>query len=191
MSNGKFLDGLQSLGRKLKESKLGPLAGVILGETPVGKIGRIIKGAAEILGTDPDPDAITTAMENATADQRIALLELQAREIESDNETSRNMEDNVTSRHAADMASQSYLSANIRPVVTISLMVFFFLYVAATTVAAFIVFYHKGSLDQALIGLVTTLGFQLVGMLGTAIAFYFGFRGYENAKLGKPRDRHA
>lgn len=184
-----FATRLQNLGRKLRESKLGPLAGVVLGETPVGKIGRVIKGAAEILGTEEDPDAVGAALRDATPEQRLALLELAARETEAREETSRREMDNLTARHAADMASQSWLSTNIRPVVTVALTAFFLLYVVVCVAIATVYYHLHRELDRELTGFLQHLGMQIVGLLSVAIGFYFGSRAMENLRLGKPRDR--
>lgn len=184
-----FLDRLQTLGKKFKDSKLPELAGVILGETPLGKVGRIIKGASEILGTDDDPEAVGDALASATPEQRAALLELAARETEAREETARNEADNLTARHTADMHSQSWLSQNIRPVVTMALLVFFFIY---STVASGIILwlYHaKDEIDSAVTAYLVNIGLQIVGLLTVAIGFYFGSRAVENLQLGKPRDR--
>lgn len=184
-----LLDGLQKLGKKLKQSKLPDLAGVILGETPVGKVGRIIKRASEILGTPEDPEAIADALATATPEQRQALLELQVRETEALAGVATNEADNLTARHAADMASQSWLSINIRPIVTVVLLGFFLVYVMACVVIGTVCYSRCAELDRELAGFLEHLGMQIVALLSVAISFYFGARAVENIRMGKPRDR--
>lgn len=121
MSDRSIFRGLHNLGRKLKESKLDDLGKLIIGETPIGKIGRIVIGAAEILGTEEDPDAIAEALETATPEQKVALAELATREKEAAYADRANDRDNITARHAADMLSDNALSKNLRPSVCIAL----------------------------------------------------------------------
>lgn len=114
----------QALGRvfdALKRTKLDEVAGVLLRDTVIGKAGRVIKGISEIFGGSEDPDVLAKAIEDATPAQRVALLELAAREREAELETIRNEQDNVTARHASDMLSDSRLSKSLRPSVCIAL----------------------------------------------------------------------
>jgi len=67
----------------------------------------------------------------------------------------------VTSRHAADMQSDNFLSKNIRPASLIILTIAFFVFVIA-------------DVREAHIEAITTL-------LQTAFGFYFGFRGVEKS----------
>lgn len=176
-----FLDRLQTLGKKLKESKLPQLAGIVLGETSIGKVGRIIKGAAEILGTDEDPDAIAEALAGATPEQRAALLELSVRETEAVEETEREIQRQTTARHAADMMGDSLLSKNLRPVLCIALNAAAVAY--SYTILIVVILgqilevnlnvgdYSRGLIANALTALWTAAG--------AANVFYFGGRTLE------------
>lgn len=162
MSLGTFLG-------KLKNSKLLDLVGIVASETPVGKIGRIIKGAATILGTDEDPAAIDAALVNATPDQRAAILEMAVREHESDNETTRALSADVTARHSADMTSDSWMSKNIRPIVLATTLG---AYLILVFVAAFLLPLDRAELVTALVAGVSTVLMAQVG-------FYFSGRSGE------------
>jgi len=165
-----FIDGLQKLGKKLKDSKLGPLAGVILGE-----------GAAEILGTDEDPDAIGEALESATPEQREALLSLAVRETEAREETEREIQKQTTARHAADMMGDSALSKATRPTLCIGL-------VGASVAYSYLILFfvilgqifglslNVGDFAKELIMHSVT---ALWTATGGALAFYFGGRTVE------------
>jgi hypothetical protein len=173
-----FLDRLQTLGKKLKDSKLPELAGVILGETPIGKVGRIIKGAAEILGTDADPDAIAEALEGATPEQRAALLELTVREREAEEKTEREIQRQTTARHAADILSDSALSKATRPTLCIGLVAASVAYSYA--ILLFVVLGQIFGLSLNLGDFAKELIMHSVTALwtatGGALAFYFGGR---------------
>lgn len=176
-----LLDRIQSLGKKLKDSKLGPLAGLILGETPLGTAGRILKGAAEILGTDDDPDAIAEALDAATPEQREALLSLAVRETEAREETEREIQRQTTARHAADMLSDSVLSKSVRPTLCIGL-------VAAAVAYSYVILFfvilgqifglslNVGEFAKELIMHSVT---ALWTATGGALAFYYGGRTME------------
>jgi hypothetical protein len=163
------MSNLGGLIGKLKNSKLLDLVGLVAAETPFGKIGRVIKGASIILGTDEDPDAIDEALVTATPEQRAAILELGVRERESDNETTRALSADVTARHATDMVSDSWMSKNIRPIVLATTLGAYLLLVF---IAAFCLPLDRADLVTALVAGVSTVLMAQVG-------FYFSGRSGE------------
>lgn len=176
-----FIDGLQKLGKKFKESKIPGLVGVVLGETPFGKVGRIIKGAAEILGTDADPSAVADAWDGATIEQRLQIAELTARETEAIEETEREIQKQTTARHAADMLGDSALSKSVRPTLCIGLVAASVAYSYA--ILAFIILGQVFGLSLNLGDFAKELIMHSVTALwtatGGALAFYFGGRTVE------------
>lgn len=164
-----------------------PTLGTALGGPAGGLIGAAL---GTILGVDAGDDtALDAAIASASPDTLVKLRELEAQVATAELSATENETNNLTARHAADMQSQSWLSQNIRPFVTVALLTFFFAYVTVSTIALFWHFIKAGVVDQNLNALITMFGLQIVTLLTTAIGFYFGFRGYENYKLGKPRDR--
>lgn len=168
--------------------KLGlPALGTAIGGPAGGVIASTIGG---LLGVDgKDGDAIETALANASPETLAKLKEIEASIAIAENETARNESDNVTARHAADMNSQSWLSQNIRPFTLVAMLAFWFLWTLATAIVVCVFYIQSGEVSEAITGFFITVGMQIVGLLGTVVAFYFGSRGIENVKLGKARDR--
>jgi hypothetical protein len=164
---------------KLKDSKLFDLVGVVAAETPFGKIGRIIKGASVILGTDDNPEAVDAALANATPEQRAALMELAVRERESDNETTRALSADARGVHQVDMGSDSWMAKNIRPIV---LAVTLSAYLVLVFIVTFLL-----PLDRTELAIAILAGVS--GLLTAQVGFYFGGRTGEKVTtmLRRPR----
>jgi hypothetical protein len=79
---------------------------------PLG--GMAMAAIAEKLGVPPTPSAVTQALKD-TPDLALKLKEIDAKEYEVE-------QTNLTERLKADMASDSWLSKNIRPMVLIFLL---------------------------------------------------------------------
>ena len=85
----------------------------------------------------------------------------------------------ITSRHAADMKSDNWLSKSVRPLILVFLTV-------ATVVLAYMTIF---TLDEARIAIIDPWVDLLKVLLITAYSFYFGSRGFEkvqNIKEKKP-----
>jgi hypothetical protein len=76
--------------------------------------GKIVGSIAEKLGVPPTVDAVTAQLE-ANPDLALKLREIDVREFEAEQKA-------VSDRWAADMASDSWLSKNIRPMTLIYLL---------------------------------------------------------------------
>jgi hypothetical protein len=114
----------------------------------------------------PNPEAKAQALaELAKLEQQGKLAELQADNIENQE---------LTKRQEADMASDSWLSKNIRP---LSLVALFFAYIIFAIMSAF--------------GINTNDNYtMLLGQWGQlAFGFYFGSRGLE--KIAEIRSKNA
>lgn len=79
---------------------------------PLG--GMAVKAIADKLGVDATPSAVTQALKD-NPDLALKLKEIDAKEYEVE-------QNNLTERMKADMASDSWLSKNIRPMVLIFLL---------------------------------------------------------------------
>jgi len=84
----------------------------------------------------------------------------------------------VTTRHANDMKSDSWLSKNIRPL-TLAITMF-----AVYVLMYLTVFYALTELQvRVLEGWIP----MVVGLFGTMVVFYFGSRGMEKINIGKQK----
>lgn len=165
-----LLDGLRDLGRKLKKSKLPDLAGAVLSESPVGKVGRTLRRVREVLGVDSEePGDLAEALAGASPEQ---LAEL--RRIEAELRMSEGRE--LTARHEHDMLSDSWLSKNIRPMALMALLVVLFVYSAVAGGAA--IWGPEMGEDRA--GVLLSFGSLLADLATVAVGFYFGSRGVQH-----------
>jgi len=114
---------------------------------------------------------------NTTDKERIELANKAAEAIQQYqlkvNEQIIGAEAQLTARQAADMASDSWLSKNVRPLVLV------FLTVMMTILAYTTIF----TLPQEKINLLTPWIGELSSLLGMVYGFYFGSRGLE--KIGQ------
>ena len=85
---------------------------------PMG--GMAIKAIADKLGVDPTPAAVTSALES-NPELALKLKEIDTRAFEAETKA-------VTERWQADMASDSWLSKNIRPMTLIAIFVAYFIF---------------------------------------------------------------
>jgi len=85
---------------------------------PLG--GMAIKAIADKLGIDPTPDSVTNALKN-NPELALKLKEIDTRAFEAETKA-------VSERWQADMASDSWLSKNIRPMTLIAIFVAYFLF---------------------------------------------------------------
>lgn len=82
----------------------------------------------------------------------------------------------ITGRHAADMASDSWLSKNIRP------LTLAFLMISTVALAYFTIFSDMGEDKRKMVEAWIPL---LLSLDGAAITFYFGSRGWEKISSQK------
>ncbi len=85
---------------------------------PLG--GMAIKAIADKLGIDPTPDSVTNALKN-NPELALKLKDIDTRAFEAETKA-------VSERWQADMASDSWLSKNIRPMTLIAIFVAYFLF---------------------------------------------------------------
>lgn len=85
---------------------------------PLG--GMAIKAIADKLGIDPTPESVTDALKN-NPELALKLKEIDTRAFEAETKA-------VSERWQADMASDSWLSKNIRPMTLIAIFVAYFLF---------------------------------------------------------------
>ena len=85
---------------------------------PLG--GMAIKAIADKLGIEPTPDSVTNALKN-NPELALKLKEIDTRAFEAETKA-------VSERWQADMASDSWLSKNIRPMTLIAIFVAYFLF---------------------------------------------------------------
>lgn len=127
-------------------------------ETPI--VGDLIQAGADLIKTYFPPDM--TPEQKAQAEAKLSdmrqAMEAKAQEYKVQQEQER------TKRLQADMASDSWLSKNIRPMVLVYLM-------GAWTIFAGFSFYQH-QVDPAYVGM-------LKDMLTAAFGFYFVSRGIE------------
>ncbi len=157
----------QKLGKGLAKAGLGTL-GTIVGGPAGGVLGSVI---SDMLGSKDNDDAATAALAKADPATFAKIQEIQASIELARLETQRNEQDNVTSRHTADMLSDSWLSKNVRPIVLIFVML---AYVVLVFASAFWL-----PLERAVI--VTPLVSSLGGVVLTVIGFYYGGRSVEKS----------
>jgi ABC-type multidrug transport system fused ATPase/permease subunit len=151
---------------------LGKMGFTALGTAVAGPGGGLIGSViGEILGNKKGEDATEAALANASPETLAKIAEIESQVTIAKEETKRNEEDNVTSRHAADMMSDSWLSKNIRPLVLAFIVLTFVILIFA---AAFWL-----PLERAVI--VTPLVSSLGGVVLTVIGFYFGGRSVEKS----------
>jgi hypothetical protein len=131
-----------------------------------GLIGSVI---GDLLGGKKGEDATDAALASANPEVLAKIKEMEAQIAGFKEETKRNEEDNVTSRHAADMMADSWLSKNVRPVILSFTLI---AYVILIYCAAFFL-----PIERAII--VTPLVTALGGIVMTIIGFYFGGRSIE------------
>lgn len=125
----------------------------------VGSIGETVK---KFVTTDKDRLELQAAIEKQVTDYNLAVIDrLQSAEVQ------------LTERQKADMASDSWLSKNIRP------LVLAFLTVSTVLLAYLTVFI----LSPEKISLLSPWIDTLKDLLQTAFVFYFGSRGFE--KIGQ------
>ena len=121
---------------------------------PLG--GMAIAAIAEKLGVSPTPSAVTQALKD-NPDLALKLKEIDAKEYEVE-------QTNLTERMKADMASDSWLSKNIRPMV----LVFLLLAYSGFAIASIFNYETRGAYVE------------LLGQWGMLVmSFYFGGRTME------------
>lgn len=158
------------LNQRLRETHLDEVAEVLLSGTPAGAAFSIVRGIGRILGKDTqDPDEVADMLaEGVTPEQRAAILDMKAREIEATEETTRAEMDAVTRRWEADMMSDSWLSKNIRPLTLAVSLAAALLYAAVALVAVLVL---KTDMTEYQVDLLAKLGaslFSLVTFFGGA-----------------------
>ena len=94
------------------------LATAVMG--PMG--GMAVKAIADKLGIEASPEAVTDALKN-NPELALKLKEIDTRAFEVETKA-------VSERWQADMASDSWLSKNIRPMTLIAIFVAYFLFAA-------------------------------------------------------------
>jgi len=128
------------------------LATAVMG--PMG--GMAMNAIASKLGVENTPSAISTALKD-NPDLALKLKEIDAKEYEIE-------QTNLTDRHKADMASDSWLSKNIRPMVLIFLLVAY----SGFAIASIFEYETRGAYVE------------LLGQWGMLVmSFYFGGRTME------------
>ena len=158
------------LNKRLRETQLDEVAEVLLSGTPAGAAFSIVRGIGRILGKESgNPDEVADLFDQGvTPEQRAAILELKARELEATEETKRAEMDAVTRRWEADMMSDSWLSKNIRPLSLAISLVSALIYAAVALVAVLVL---KADMTEYQVDLLTKLGaslFSLVTFFGAS-----------------------
>ena len=136
-------------------------------------VGDLISAGKDLIKSYFPPDM--TAEQRAQAEAQLVSMEQKARAQAMDFQAE--MEDQLTERLKTDMASDSWLSKNIRPLVLVYLM-------AAWTIFAGFSMYEQ-QVDPAYVEM-------LKQMLMAAFGFYFVSRGAEKITQilkGSPRSR--
>ena len=127
--------------------------------------GMVVKAIAEKLGVANSVEAVTQAIA-ADPEAALKLREIDVRQFEIE-------QSNVTTRHANDMISDSWLSKNIRPMTLIAILVGYF------TFAMMSAFGYETNRSYV----------ELLGQWGMLImSFYFGGRTLEKI-MDMKRDR--
>ena len=129
----------------------------VLATAAVGPAGgMVVKAIAEKLGVASTVEAVTQAIAT-DPDAALKLREIDVRQFEIE-------QSNVTTRHANDMNSDSWLSKNIRPMTLIAILVGYF------TFAMMSAFGYETNRSYV----------ELLGQWGMLImSFYFGGRTLE------------
>jgi hypothetical protein len=128
------------------------LATAVMG--PMG--GMAMNAIASKLGVEATPSAVTQALKD-NPDLALKLKEIDCKEYEIE-------QTNLTDRHKADMASDSWLSKNIRPMVLIFLLVAY----SGFAIASIFNYETRGAYVE------------LLGQWGMLVmSFYFGGRTME------------
>lgn len=129
----------------------------VLATAAVGPAGgMVVKAIAEKLGVASTVEAVTQAI-STDPDAALKLREIDVRQFEIE-------QSNVTTRHANDMNSDSWLSKNIRPMTLIAILVGYF------TFAMMSAFGYETNRSYV----------ELLGQWGMLImSFYFGGRTLE------------
>ena len=126
--------------------------------------GMVVKAIAEKLGVANSVEAVTQAIA-ADPEAALKLREIDVRQFEIE-------QSNVTTRHANDMNSDSWLSKNIRPMTLIAILVGYF------TFAMMSAFGYETNRSYV----------ELLGQWGMLImSFYFGGRTLEKIMEMKGR----
>lgn len=86
--------------------------------------GKIVASIAEKLGVPPTVDAVTTSLQ-ANPDLALKLREIDVRQFEAEQKA-------VSERWQADMASDSWLSKNIRPLTLVYILTAYLLFAIAS-----------------------------------------------------------
>ena len=121
---------------------------------PLG--GMAVKAIADKLGVDATPSAVTQALKD-NPDLALKLKEIDCKEYEVE-------QNNLTERMKADMASDSWLSKNIRPMVLVFLLVAY----SGFAIASIFEYETRGAYVE------------LLGQWGMLVmSFYFGGRTME------------
>jgi|GEM_PF-2610040 len=181
MSNpSKFKANFGKLARTLGRLGL-PALGTALGGPAGGIIASTIGG---LLGTDPkDETALEKALAAAPPEILVQIREIESRIALAELETDRAQLDAVQSQWLSDNATGHWLPTNARPLVMLSLLVFYMAWTAATGVIVVYFFARAETLDDSLTGFFITTGLQLTGFLTTVTLAYFGARSYDK-KIG-------
>lgn len=142
-----------------------------LGTAIGGPAGGIVAATVgSLLGVDPqDDDALESAIASASPETLVRLREIEASLAAEAHATARADYAAVQAHHAADMASDSWLSKNIRPLALATTGV---CYLVLTATVAFLLPLERAAIALPLMDGVTAL---LVAQVG----FYFGGRTLE------------
>lgn len=140
----KLIDLLKNVAPVLATAAVGPAGGIV------------VKAIAEKLGVADTVEAVTAAIAT-DPDAALKLREIDVRQFEIE-------QSNVTTRHANDMNSDSWLSKNIRPMTLIAILAGYFTF---AMMSAFNYDTNKAYVE-------------LLGQWGMLImSFYFGGRTLE------------
>lgn len=180
---------LSNIGKAFAKFGL-PAIGTAIG----GPAGAVVAGTiGGILGVDPEkedaPKAIESALANASPEVLAQIRQIEANIALSLHETERTEIDALTERLRLDTTSQSKLSQNIRPIVTVALLALYALYAVGATTAVMWSFHGAGRADSVITQFLVNIAMINAGLVATVVAFYFGGRAAEIIKHGKPRDR--
>jgi hypothetical protein len=145
----------------------------VLGTTVGGPAGGAIAAAlGNLLGVGADSDAIEKALANASPEVIAKIKEFEAQVAVSENQR-------VSETWTSDNSSGYWLPANTRPLVVLSLLLFYYLWTTISTGAVFYFYAKHGKVDDAITGFLMAIGLQIVGFLTTAVLGYFGARSYD------------
>jgi hypothetical protein len=157
---------LARIGRALVKTGL-PALGTAVGG-PAG--GIVAASIGSLLGVDPaDERAVETAIAQASPETLVRLREIEAQVEAARLAADETEQRELTARHGADMASDSWLAKNIRPLVLATTTAVYLLFVV---VCAFALPVERADLA---LSLVSGIGSLLIAQVG----FYFGGRSGE------------